>query len=251
MLFEAERFERVAAGSGAVLLRVAGRWRSATERNLGPASLRVDDGRAIHCLEALPGPDVTTVEADRGGRAWRAAFAAPAELLDGGPRAFSVQAADVVVPLPAPAPRRVPRRTPEREEAGQEAVELRAQVDELKAHLETVELGALDAQASVDERLEAAQAEASAERARAERLEQELAQARAEVRALREAARPSPLPARSPAEGQPARQAAPTIRRPGSGSAASGLPAEWLVALVLLGVGVVVVLVLVLTGALL
>jgi hypothetical protein len=255
--FEVERFERVVAGSGALLLRVAGRWRSRAERNLGPASLLVDDGRATHRLEALPGPDATTAEADQAGRPWRAAFAAPADLLDGGPRAFSLEAGDVVVALPAPERAELARRpTPSEEElnpalaqaatARAEADELRAQVDELKARLEATELGALDSQATVDERLEAAQAAASAERGRAERLEQELERARAELQTLREAGRAARPPAAPAPGGHPVGRP-PETRRRTTGPAAA-LPAEWLVGLVLLGVGVVLVLV-VLSGA--
>jgi hypothetical protein len=254
--FEVERFERVTAGSGALLLRVAGRWRSAAELELGPATLLVDDGRTSHRLDALPGPDATTAETDRHGRPWRAAFAAPADLLDGGPRAFSLQAGHVVVALPAPVRAELAgeQSTVDRELAAAqqevaaarvEADGLRAQAQELTARLEAMELGALDAQATVDERVEAAQAAASAERARAERLEEQLEEARAELGAVRQEERALRPPARPPGETDSVRATAPRaivpVQRPRPPTA--GLPAEWLVALVLLGVGVVVVLV--------
>jgi hypothetical protein len=245
--FEIERFERVTAGSGALLLRVSGRWRAHAPLDLGPASLRVNDGRTTHWLEALPGPDATTAGAGPGGRPWRAAFAAPAELVSGSSQTFSLHVGDAVVELPPPVDH-TRTRTPverERDDARAEAHALRAQVDELRLQLEALGLSALDAQSHNNERVEAAQAEASVERARAERLEEELAQARSDLSASRDAVtigRARPLAPRQPVAGNGnvvarARRAVPAGPPPGS------LPAEWLVALMLLGVGVLVVLV--------
>lgn len=255
--FDLERFERVTVGSGALLLRVAGHWRSAAPLDLGPASLVVADGETTHRLDALPGPDA------RGARPWRAAFAAPPDLLDG---SFSLHAGDLVVQLPPPVEHELAsaraREEPTRRRGGDEAREevgaaraevaaLSALVEALRSQLEALELSAVDVQTQVDERLETAQAEASAERARAERLEFELERARAELGALRDgqaqgrAASPPPRPVAKSNGKLPARPPSPRPHAP----IPSWLPAEWVVALALLAVGVAIVLI-VWTGAL-
>lgn len=92
--FEVERFERVAAGPETVLLRVAGRWVSPRREQLSPPVLLVDDGRRIHRLRALPGPEDPTPVAGPEGPLWRAAFSAPAALLAGSQVAFALDAGE-------------------------------------------------------------------------------------------------------------------------------------------------------------
>lgn len=75
--FEVERFERVAAGSGAVLLRIVGCWRTEARERLAPPMLLIDDGRRPRRLAPLPGPDDAAPLAGPDPPSWRAAFNAP------------------------------------------------------------------------------------------------------------------------------------------------------------------------------
>jgi len=100
--FEVERFERVPAGGGTALLRVAGRWRADSRERLPPPLLLIDDGRRSHRLAALPGPDDASPLAGPDPAPWRAAFSAPGALLGGGHLAFALETSRGIVDLPKP-----------------------------------------------------------------------------------------------------------------------------------------------------
>ena len=98
--FEVDRFERVDASAGTVLLRVAGTVRTAGPVPAGAPSLVVDDGRARRRVPALPDPRGGAV-ADGG--VVRAAFPVPSALLDAGRPAFALElGGGDVVDLPRP-----------------------------------------------------------------------------------------------------------------------------------------------------
>ena len=110
--FEVERFERVTAGGGTVLLRIAGRWRADSRERLAPPLLLLDDGRRTRSLAALPGPDDASPLAGPDPPPWRAAFSAPAALLSDGHLAFALQTARGIIDLPRP--KEAAARTPKR-----------------------------------------------------------------------------------------------------------------------------------------
>ncbi|HSD80210.1 MAG TPA: hypothetical protein VLB47_06095, partial [Solirubrobacteraceae bacterium] len=90
--FELLRFAAVAAGAGAVLLELEGRWPAG-----GPGR-----GRARLLVETARGPGELPAVADgEEGGVWRASFAAPAEAVAG---PLAVAAGALVVELPAPDP---------------------------------------------------------------------------------------------------------------------------------------------------
>src|SRR3954467_11314351 len=82
--FDVERFEHVAATADTALLRLSGRWRAEQRERLSPPMLVVDDGRRTHRLAALPGPEDAAPLAGPDSPGWRAAFSAPAALIEGG-----------------------------------------------------------------------------------------------------------------------------------------------------------------------
>ncbi|MDP1849760.1 MAG: hypothetical protein Q8K79_18380, partial [Solirubrobacteraceae bacterium] len=100
--FEVERFERVTAGGGTVLLRIAGRWRADSRERLAPPMLLLDDGRRTRRLAALPGPDDASPLAGPDPPPWRAAFSAPAAMLTDGHLAFALETGRGIVDLPRP-----------------------------------------------------------------------------------------------------------------------------------------------------
>ncbi|HEV2785934.1 MAG TPA: hypothetical protein VGV67_06075, partial [Solirubrobacteraceae bacterium] len=99
---EVERFERVAAGGGTVLLRLAGRWRAESRERMAPPMLLLDDGRRSRRLAPLPGPDDASPLAGPDPPPWRAAFSIPAELLEGRRLAFALETSRGIVDLPRP-----------------------------------------------------------------------------------------------------------------------------------------------------
>ena len=100
--FEVERFERVSAGGGNVLLRISGRWRADSRERLAPPLLLLDDGRRTRRLAALPGPDDASPLAGPDPPPWRAAFSAPATALTDGHLAFALETSRGIVDLPRP-----------------------------------------------------------------------------------------------------------------------------------------------------
>src|SRR3954465_13035962 len=103
----AERFEPVAATAETTLLRLSGRWHSDQRERLSPPMLVVDDGRRTQRLAALPGPDAARPLAGPEPPRWRAAFSAPAGVLEDARVAFALDAgAGVFVDLPRPQPAR-------------------------------------------------------------------------------------------------------------------------------------------------
>jgi hypothetical protein len=214
--FEIDEFERVSAGAGVALLRLAGRWRYSGTLELDAPTLIIEDGRGAHHLRALPGPDATSAAAPNG-RPWRAAFSVPVELLDGSRTAFVLDAGAAIVELPRPSePRRSERE--ERYAGGRYADEverLRGAIDELEERLAE----ALEARAEVEAQL-------------AEELE---------VRGELEALLAAQAEARADADVRLAQlsdgvEATPT--KPPPPSQPSSLPSEWVVGLALLLFGV-------------
>src|SRR5947208_15592287 len=103
--FEVDRFEHVEATPGTVLLRISGRWLADQRERLSPPMLVVDDGRRTQRLAALPGPEDAAPLAGPDGPRWRAAFSAPAALLDNARTVFALDAGRGAV---ADLPRAVP-----------------------------------------------------------------------------------------------------------------------------------------------
>src|SRR3954471_11066888 len=97
--FDVERFERVDASAGTVLLRLSGTFSPDVEP--GAPELLVDDGRDARHVKPLPDPSGGPAP----GGDWRAAFPVPAELLTGSRIAYALS-----VPgaggLAAPGPQR-------------------------------------------------------------------------------------------------------------------------------------------------
>src|ERR1700759_3570752 len=89
--FEVQSFEQVPAGPGTVLLRIAGRWVAPTRERLGTPLLLLDDGRRIHRLTPLPGPDDVAPLVGADGFEWRAAFSAPADVVGEARVAYALQ----------------------------------------------------------------------------------------------------------------------------------------------------------------
>ncbi|MCA1656701.1 MAG: dTMP kinase, partial [Actinobacteria bacterium] len=100
--FELERFERVAAGTKTVLLRIAGRWRMESRERLSPPMLLVDDGRRTRRLSPLPGPDDDAPRAGPDPPDWRAAYSVAAEHVAAGQIAFALETSHGIVDLPRP-----------------------------------------------------------------------------------------------------------------------------------------------------
>src|SRR3954464_10966425 len=118
--FDVERFEHVTATPDTALLRVSGRWRSDQRERLSPPMLVVDDGRRTHRLAALPGPEDAAPLARPETPSWRAAFSAPAGLIEGRGTAFALDAGrGALVDLPHPVAGRRERRPPPEPEAVQ------------------------------------------------------------------------------------------------------------------------------------
>src|SRR5687767_10542088 len=126
--FEVESFERVSATPNTTLLRIAGRWQSPQRERLNPPLLVIDDGRRTHRLSALPGPEDASPHAGPDAPLWRAAFSAPAGLVDQPRAVFALDAGrGLIVDLPQPASSPVRRKVePVRDErrARQHAREL-------------------------------------------------------------------------------------------------------------------------------
>lgn len=103
--FELERFERVTAAPGSVLLRLAGRWYAAEPLRLSAPVLLVEGRDQPHRLAALPGPDEREPLASEQGQMWRAAFSATEGLL-AGRLSFGLDLGpEGVIDLPAPTER--------------------------------------------------------------------------------------------------------------------------------------------------
>ena len=149
--FEVERFERVIAGSGTVLLRLAGRWRADQLERLAPPMLLLGDGPRTRRLAPLPGPDDAAPMAGPDPPAWRAAFSTPVAQFSDSPLAYSLETSRGIVGLPRPqeAGRRAPKPAPaidpavlreerrRREDAERAAEERRRAMAALEARLET------------------------------------------------------------------------------------------------------------------
>src|SRR4051794_30031188 len=130
--FEVERFERVDASAGTVLLRLAGTFRADAPTELRLPELVVDDGRRARRIMPLPDPSAGAPAADPDGRAWRAAFPVPADVLESGRIAYALDASDAVIDLPRPARTRAapPRRGPARRRAAIDLDWLQRQIKE-------------------------------------------------------------------------------------------------------------------------
>ncbi|MEA2307084.1 MAG: hypothetical protein QOH43_4364 [Solirubrobacteraceae bacterium] len=103
--FEVEHFEHVAVSPGTVLLRLSGRWFASDAERLPPPVLVAEDGGRRHRLELLPGPEDTAPLAGPRPAVWRAAFRAPAALVDL-PAAFALSLGPgLQLDLPAPSAR--------------------------------------------------------------------------------------------------------------------------------------------------
>ncbi len=103
--FELERFERVTAAPGSVLLRLAGRWYAAEPLRLGTPVLLVESRDASRRLTALPGPEEGEALASARGPAWRAAFSASESVLAGGLSFALDLGPEGIIDLPAPTER--------------------------------------------------------------------------------------------------------------------------------------------------
>ncbi len=212
--FDVSSFELVHAAPGTALLRIAGRWTGPVRERLAPPMLVVDDGRRTHRLAALPGPDDANPLSGPDSPPWRAAFAAPQELLGsrtafaldvgrGGlvdlprpgarPRPAVLSAAPAapappVVAPPTAAPdddlaQRVARER-ERLAAAQHAHEQRREADEReRERLRVAREQHLADQAAREQERAAQRARAEADRARAQGLREAADRSQAEARA--------------------------------------------------------------------
>ncbi len=194
--FEVDQFEYVVASPETVLLRVAGRWRSAARERLPPPVLLIDDGRQVLRLAALPGPADGAPSASPEGPPWKAGYSVKADLLR---RPRTVFALDVgergLVDLPRPtvrerAPLRPPEPTPDvrladetnRREAAAEQARLS---EERLLRRRAEEAAALHARERREREEGRAAAETSRIRAEQDRIERERASAVAAARAER------------------------------------------------------------------
>jgi len=206
--FELERFERVTAAPGSVLLRVAGRWYAAEPLRLRAPVLLVEDRDGSRRLTALPGPEEREPLASAQGPAWRAAFSASESLLAGGLSFGLDLGPEGIIDLPGPTERArsgppQPGATSERvvERQGGVALDLElkrahtATEDQARARAAAereVQATARAAQQLTRERDAAVAAATAAERAaldasrQAERLADALRSARAEADEARE-----------------------------------------------------------------
>ena len=101
--FDVDRFEHVAATPETALLRLSGRWQADQRERLSPPMLVIDDGRRTHRLPALPGPEDAAPLAGPDAPRWRAAFSAPAGLIEGKGTVFALDAGrGAIVDLPRP-----------------------------------------------------------------------------------------------------------------------------------------------------
>src|SRR6266576_4004191 len=109
--FAVERFEHVTATAETALLRVSGRWHADQRERLSPPMLVVDDGSRTHRLAALPGPEDAAPLAGPDAPGWRAAFSAPAALVESAKTVFALDAGrGTIVDLPRPVAARRERR---------------------------------------------------------------------------------------------------------------------------------------------
>src|SRR3954469_1310475 len=105
--FEVQSFEQVPAGPGTMLLRIAGRWVAPSRERLAAPLLLLDDGRRIHRLSPLPGPDDVAPMVGPEGFEWRAAFSAPADVVAETRMAYALQTGrGQITDLPRPTGRR-------------------------------------------------------------------------------------------------------------------------------------------------
>jgi hypothetical protein len=259
--FELEAFEQVQATSSAALLRLAGRWRSASRERLTPPLLLIDDGRRTHRVAALPGPDDVAPLATPDGPRWRAAYSARLELLSRPGTAFALDlGGDSIVDLPRPTRRaveaeappapRAPAGAPARVEApgaAGEVARLGAELERVTADLEqerarraaAEQAGEARRQAMVELELhlqhERAARQEADERARREGQVRERA---ADERARREEESRVQAETAGRARTSAARVAAVPRQRPARRRAESRwLPSETIVGLVLLALG--------------
>src|SRR4051812_17581677 len=151
--FEVERFERVDASSGTVLLRLAGTFRADAATEFGAPQLVVD-GRRTRRVPPLPDPAAAPPAAEPGGRSWRAAFAVASELLEGHRVAYALGGPGAgVIALPqrarmrpsprrrgpaAPAPRRAVVDVDWLERQAREAAALREDVEHERRRAEAL-----------------------------------------------------------------------------------------------------------------
>src|SRR4051794_41685972 len=103
--FDVERFERVDASAGTVLLRLSGTF--APDVEPGAPELLVDDGRDARHVQPLPDPSGGPVA----GADWRAAFPVPAALLSGSRVAYALSVPGAGV-IDLPGPQRAPLKPP-------------------------------------------------------------------------------------------------------------------------------------------
>jgi hypothetical protein len=211
--FELDEFERVSAGTGITLLRVAGRWHSTDGLELEPPTLVVDDGNGAHRLQPLPGSDDGVPAVGPDAPLWRAAFSAPEHLLEGDGKSFTLDAGTVVVELPHPSDRL-------RERQAVAVADAEARPSGLGRALDAARIRG-GAPTEAEQRIRALEAEQAELAAEVERLRAELAARNGGV-----------------------------VGRPRIGEPPASLtPPEWVMALALLVFGAVVVLVLVLLAS--
>ncbi len=170
--FDIERFERVDASSGTVLLRVAGRWHAPARDRLSAPELLLDVGGHVRNLRPLPTPDDLRPTCGPDPPMWRAAYSAPADVVASPGASYLLSTDGVVVELPIPGPARTRSAPPAKRGApapagdqvatGPAAAERR--VRELTQRLAVVE----EARAQADRAAGAARKEASAAVRRAE-----------------------------------------------------------------------------------
>src|SRR5438046_115506 len=99
---DVDQFVFLPATADAGLLRLSGYWEADPEVRLDPPVMVIDPGPGAQRLRPLPGAEDAALYAGPAGIPWRAAFAAPADLVESA-TAFALELSDgAVVELPAP-----------------------------------------------------------------------------------------------------------------------------------------------------
>jgi hypothetical protein len=187
--FEVEHFEHVAVSPGTVLLRLSGRWFATDAERLPPPVLVAEDGGRRHRLELLPGPEDSAPLAGPRPDVWRAAFRAPAALVDL-PAAFALSLGPgLQLDLPEPSAREGGRPATVAGRLGAPAAPGPVEQEDPLTRERVLRREAEQATAGAGEELLAAQAAAEAERrALVGRARDEVDQARDDAAAARQEA---------------------------------------------------------------
>jgi hypothetical protein len=100
--FELEGFKYLRATRTSVLLQLAGYWRADSEQRLDAPTLLIHDGRRMHRLAPLVGPNNESPTAGPDSPLWRGSYAAPIEIFERRGRIAIQGGTGAVVGLPNP-----------------------------------------------------------------------------------------------------------------------------------------------------